>query len=145
MQKGIFLQISFAFTICGSFSLGIIALALNDTFAAPSPTAREQCYSATNILGVISLATAFIIYLCVIILKKDGNRRLIITVFLLGCIGLLFYAIACGCYFSSNPPLGAWLFSALWIAVGVVGIGLDFLFINPLDIRNGSRFKAETL
>ncbi|TGZ58136.1 hypothetical protein CRM22_009751 [Opisthorchis felineus] len=77
---------------------------------------------------------AFILYVVIWIRNLDNKRAVVIATFALGCCGLISYCVGAGCRFDSAPDDGVFLFSALWIAVGVVGVGQNFLFINPNEI-----------
>ncbi|OON21963.1 hypothetical protein X801_02137 [Opisthorchis viverrini] len=136
LQKGIFLRITWLFTMFGAIGLAIVSYAEMKALRSSKGefTSRQICQITSTAFGISFNLIAFILYVIIWIRKLDDKKAVVIATFALGCCGLISYCIGAGCRFGSAPDDGVFLFSALWIAVGVVGVGQNFLFINPVEL-----------
>ncbi|KAA3671347.1 uncharacterized protein DEA37_0013815 [Paragonimus westermani] len=116
------LKISFVVIVVVAAILGIVALGLNRNISNSSQRgSRFQCLVAFNIIAVILLLIAAILYLVMMFVEEVAGRILVIITFTLVAVGLVCYIIACACG-SIGTTFPEWLLSALWATLAAVAL-----------------------
>ncbi|KAF8562693.1 hypothetical protein P879_06178 [Paragonimus westermani] len=127
------LRTAFVIMVVVAAILGIVALALNSNVRnSTQQSSRNQCTIAFNIIAVIVLLVAAIIYLVLIFADVDYTTVLLILSFVLVAVGLLSYIIACGCG-SAGTSFQEWLLSALWASLAATILGIVLAIFGPDD------------
>ncbi|KAF6769049.1 hypothetical protein AHF37_10204 [Paragonimus kellicotti] len=127
------LKISYVVIVVVAAILGIVALGLNRNISNSSRLgSRFQCLVAFNIIAVLLLLIAAILYLVTLFVEETANRILMIVTFSLVALGLVCYIIACACG-SIGTTFPEWLLSALWASLAAVALEIVLALFTSDD------------